>query len=128
MQASQATASEDNNSITKPKSLGEELYLVHLQRVAGVTPEEEDFDTLTPRKRAHSLGEELWDVHLKRSHGLEGDRDEEIPTDSAHNKSSERAEKNNRGKKAKKETSTDTSIQQSRYQLRKRGGGKAKNQ
>jgi hypothetical protein len=131
MQASQATASEDNYSSTKPKSLGEELYLVHLRRVAGVTPDEEDFDrgTFTPRKRAHSLGEELWGVHLKRSRGLEGDLNEEIPTDSAPNKSSERAaEKNKRGKKAKKETSSDTSIQQTRYELRKRGGGKAKSQ
>jgi hypothetical protein len=59
----------------KPATIGEELYLVHLQRHAGDKPREEDFDHLSPRKRFHDVGEELWEVHLKRSRGLAPDID-----------------------------------------------------
>jgi hypothetical protein len=59
----------------KPATIGEELYLVHLQRHTGEEPREEDFDHLSVRKREHDAGEELWEVHVKRSRGLNPDLD-----------------------------------------------------
>jgi len=67
---------------TKP-TLGEELFLVHLNRNAGKPVSEQDFDTVmssqspTSRKRSRSVGEELWEVHVRRSQGLEPDYDTE---------------------------------------------------
>lgn len=61
------------------KSVGEELFLVHLSRHKGEAPSEEDFDFESPRKkaRAPSIGEELWYVHCKRNEGMEPDADED---------------------------------------------------
>ena len=65
----------DKSSDANRRSAGEELYLIHLRREQGRERQEDDFDSETPRKRAHSLGEELWEIHLKRSRGLEPDID-----------------------------------------------------
>lgn len=61
------------------KTLGEELFLVHLSRFNKKEPSEDDFDHdyPVPRKRTMSAGDELWQVHLKRSTGTEVDNDEE---------------------------------------------------
>ena len=62
-------------------SKGEELYLVHLQRMAAPDPHpedvEDDHDYATPRKhpRDTTIGEELFQVHLDRSRGLPPDYD-----------------------------------------------------
>ena len=60
-------------------SLGEELFLVHLQRTTAPDPHpedaEDDHDYDKPRKPKKSIGEELFEVHLKRSKGLEPDYD-----------------------------------------------------
>lgn len=61
-------------------SRGEELFLVHLQRMAAPDPHpedaEDDHDYEIPRKPNKSIGEELFEVHLKRSVGLELDCDD----------------------------------------------------
>ena len=69
----------------KPKTnqeehtIGEELYLVHLQRTSAPDPHpedaEDDHDLPHPRKPNRSIGEELFNVHLKRSQGMEPDYD-----------------------------------------------------
>jgi hypothetical protein len=69
-------------SSTKPKTVGEELYLVHLRRHEGDEPKVEDFDFTTtpnptPRDRSLSAGEELWRIHLQRSQGVEGGEEKE---------------------------------------------------
>eukprot|EP01083_Nonionella_stella_P017809 49892_1 len=57
------------NKENKRKTIGEELWLVHLKRYQA-SPE--DFDIVSPRrKRSKSIGEELYEVHLKRCHGLD---------------------------------------------------------
>lgn len=72
---------------TAKRTVGEELYLVHLRRgqhhhekeVEGDkesdVESEDDHDYEPPRKRSRSIGEELFSVHLKRSEGLEPDYD-----------------------------------------------------
>ena len=56
------------NKDNKKKTIGEELWLVHLKRYR-INPE--DYDTIPPkRKRSKSIGQELYDVHLKRCQGL----------------------------------------------------------
>ena len=72
----------DKSDTSCRRSVGEELYLVHLRREQGRERSEDDFDCATPRKRAHSVGEELWDIHLKRSRGLDPDVDAEDPPSS----------------------------------------------
>jgi hypothetical protein len=68
------------------RTLGEELYLIHLSRFNKLERSGNDYDheTKEPRKRSFSAGEELWQVHLKRSVGLDLEADEEkeptIPT------------------------------------------------
>jgi hypothetical protein len=58
----------------KPATMGEELFLIHLQR--NKIPSEDDYDreegspSPAKRVRAHSVGEELWEIHLKRSRGM----------------------------------------------------------
>ncbi|EED91635.1 predicted protein [Thalassiosira pseudonana CCMP1335] len=63
------------------RSKGEELFLVHLQRMSAPDPHpedaEDDHDYPHPRKTAHSVGEELFNIHLKRSEGLDPDYDVE---------------------------------------------------
>lgn len=60
-------------------SIGEELYLVHLQRMAAPDPHpedaEDDHDRESPRKLQKTIGEELFEVHLERSRGLPPDYD-----------------------------------------------------
>jgi hypothetical protein len=61
------------------RTLGEELYLVHLSRFNKLERSETDYDheAKEPRKRSLSAGEELWQVHLKRSAGLDLEADED---------------------------------------------------
>jgi hypothetical protein len=60
-------------------TIGEELYLVHLQRITAPDPHpedaEDDHDLPHPRKMNRTIGEELFNVHLKRSQGLDPDYD-----------------------------------------------------
>ena len=53
------------------KTVGEELWLIHLKRH---TPTLEDYD-VPKRKRAKSIGQELYQIHLKRSQGVSFDSD-----------------------------------------------------
>ena len=56
-------------------TVGEELYLVHLQRSSEEA--EEDYDLPHPRKLNRTIGEELFNIHLKRSEGVDPDYDVE---------------------------------------------------
>jgi hypothetical protein len=71
--------SESSNNDTR--TIGEQLYLVHLNRFNKLERNADDFDheetTKEPRGRSFSAGEELWQVHLRRSAGLEPDDDKE---------------------------------------------------
>ena len=57
-------------SPTNQRTVGEELFLVHLHRQL----QEED-DTIIPRIRSRSVGEELYEIHLKRAQGIEPETD-----------------------------------------------------
>lgn len=60
------------------RTVGEELFLVHIARHKGEAPSEDDYDRVRgPRERSRSIGEELWGVHLRRSIGMEPDVDNE---------------------------------------------------
>jgi hypothetical protein len=63
-----------NPTLRAKRTLGEELFLVHLHRQ---TAEDAvaDKDGIPVRKRSKSIGEELFEVHLKRSEGVEPDYD-----------------------------------------------------
>ena len=70
------------------RSLGEELFLVHLHRQ---TPEDAYADRDDPvlegqRKRSRSVGEELYEVFLRRSEGTEPDYDLPATTSDAKKK------------------------------------------
>lgn len=105
---------QDNNSVNKAETVGEELYLVHLRRHEGEEVRPEDFDLLgntTPnKKRSGSIGEELWHVHMKRSKGMEPDTD----TDHDHNEEDESQETRI------KDQQDSTAQSPSRYNLRTR--------
>jgi hypothetical protein len=60
---------------TQKRSIGEELFLVHLSRQRS----DEDGDTILLRNRARSVGEELYEIHLKRARGMEPDDDDTMP-------------------------------------------------
>jgi hypothetical protein len=67
------------------KSLGEELFLVHLSRY---TPEKvDDFDHEDPEhlhsKSGMTVGEELWQVHCKRASECVEDEDNEASAEEA---------------------------------------------
>lgn len=65
-----------NPTLPAKRTVGEELFLVHLSRQ---DPEDivTDKDGVFPqRKRSKSIGEELFDVHLKRVAGVDPDYDE----------------------------------------------------
>lgn len=74
------------------RTVGEELFLVHLNRQ---DPEEAimDKDGVLPpeRKRSKSIGEELFEVHLHRSEGVEPDYD--VPKEQEEKKPAARKEK-----------------------------------
>ena len=57
-------------SPTNQRTIGEELFLVHLHRQL-----QEGDDDMTPRIRSRSVGEELYEIHLKRAQGMEPDTD-----------------------------------------------------
>eukprot|EP00586_Coscinodiscus_wailesii_P013680 CAMPEP_0172491654 /NCGR_PEP_ID=MMETSP1066-20121228/22533_1 /TAXON_ID=671091 /ORGANISM="Coscinodiscus wailesii, Strain CCMP2513" /LENGTH=125 /DNA_ID=CAMNT_0013260815 /DNA_START=114 /DNA_END=491 /DNA_ORIENTATION=+ len=64
----------------RKRTVGEELYLVHLQRShhhSNSEDSEDDRDVMidVPRKRSRSMGDELFSVHLKRSEGCSFDCD-----------------------------------------------------
>lgn len=64
---------------TEEHTIGEELFLVHLQRSSApdAHPEdnEDDHDLPHPRKTNRTIGEELFNIHLKRSQGMDPDYD-----------------------------------------------------
>mmetsp|Transcript_53087 Transcript_53087/g.60139 ORF Transcript_53087/g.60139 Transcript_53087/m.60139 type:complete len:113 (+) Transcript_53087:66-404(+) len=57
---------------------GEELYLVHLQRLR--EDDEDDHDQPSRKRLSSSLGEELWEIHMRRSTDSDShsDRDVEV--------------------------------------------------
>lgn len=77
-------------SLDKP-SLGEELFLVHLNRFDQEERSPDDFDrdevnggsSPCQRERSLSRGEELWHVHCKRMEQSEPDYDEDVDTNAA---------------------------------------------
>ena len=77
-------ATESHQDI-KPLSVGEELYLVHLQRKEQAE-RGDDQDHNNILKSPPRIGEELWQVHLKRSVGLEPDYDKEENLNKNHQK------------------------------------------
>jgi hypothetical protein len=64
---------DNNKSPNAPdkRTLGEELFLVHLHRANGGA---DDHD-VPPHARTKTIGEELYEIHLKRSQGVEPDYD-----------------------------------------------------
>lgn len=75
------TSSPESPLSPSKRTVGEELFLVHLHRQ---TPEDaiadKDFGIdAPPRKRSKSIGEELFEVHLKRCEGVEPDYDVSKP-------------------------------------------------
>lgn len=93
---------EDDSSVQENKrTVGEELFLVHLKRKAP-KDEEEDYDEEPPieRKRKSSIGEELYQVHLKRScHDLQCETDTNVPKCEDENKEECSENNPNRGEK-----------------------------
>jgi hypothetical protein len=65
-----------NPTLPAKRTVGEELFLVHLSRQ---DPEDlildKDGVPIPPRQRSKSIGEELFDIHLKRCAGGEPDYD-----------------------------------------------------
>ena len=60
------------------RTVGEELFLVHLSRANTTEPTVQDFDHVAKAERkmpATSPGEELWKIHCHRSAGIELDED-----------------------------------------------------
>ena len=89
------------------KTVGEELFLVHLSRVGKEGPGVDDLD-LDIKQEAHnrtgmSVGDELWRVHCKRSNGMEFESDED-PAEGTPSK-----------KKVKKATKVVASTKKSPY-------------
>lgn len=70
------------------KTLGEELYLVHLERFNKEERSPEDFDLeAKPKPREITPGEELWLVHCKRTAGVQLEEDcEQEPANDNKNK------------------------------------------
>lgn len=64
-----------NNHMSHKKTIGEELYQVHLRRKTAERVDSSDNKHDTARKGTKSIGEELFHIHLKRSQGLEFDQD-----------------------------------------------------
>jgi len=60
---------------TKKKTIGEELFLIHLKQESSKEENEKSLDEALPRKRSRSIGDELYEIHLKRSQGLPPDYD-----------------------------------------------------
>jgi len=75
-------SSKDLKPIEEHHTIGEELFLVHLQRTSApdAHPEEaeDDHDLPHPREPTKTVGEELFNVHLKRSQGMDPDYDVDI--------------------------------------------------
>ena len=79
------------------KTVGEELFLVHLSRFGKEEPREGDLD-LDVKQKAHnhtgmSVGEELWRVHCKRSNGVEFESDEDPAQDAPTKKKAKKVTK-----------------------------------
>jgi hypothetical protein len=108
----------ENSTRSYPRSVGEELFLVHLNRSESSGHDNDSGDgdrhhhhhapelvnpiaIATLRKREHTVGEELWLVHCKRSRGMTFDGDNEegfahVGSDHSDHDETEAAIKNNR--------------------------------
>jgi hypothetical protein len=60
---------------TRKRSIGEELFLVHLRRQLS----DDDGHTILLKNRIRSVGEELYEIHLKRARGMEPDDEDIMP-------------------------------------------------
>jgi hypothetical protein len=79
---SDTSIEEERMKTPKPSTVGEELFLVHLQRKTGDTMAAEEHEEHLRKRDCPSVGEELWDVYRKRSRGTEEEEDDE--TEEAH--------------------------------------------
>lgn len=77
---SEGTSTMDKHATA---TVGEELYLVHLQRLRG---EEDDHDHSPRKRRSSSIGEELWEVHKRRSVSMDNDGDLDSETSNTEEK------------------------------------------
>lgn len=62
-------------SFRQKRTVGEELYLVHLRRSNPKDNDDRDVETFSEKERVRSLGDELFSVHLKRSEGSDSNYD-----------------------------------------------------
>lgn len=98
---------DDDTNDHQKRTVGDELYLVHLNRQKHPFENEEEDDhdyEVPPRKRSRSVGEELWDIYLKRSEGIEPD------TDSDHHNNEGPAEQQSMGSPKEKDESEPTAV------------------
>ena len=69
-----------NETDNDKKTIGEELYLVHLERFTKEERSSDDFDhevsSSNKKLNKPTPGEELWLVHCKRSEGVELEADQ----------------------------------------------------
>lgn len=65
--AHSTSANHNTKKHLMSRSVGEELWEIHLARSSHVLDE---CGAFAPRKRIRSMGDELWEVHLKRSEGM----------------------------------------------------------
>ena len=63
----------------RKRTVGEELFLIHLSRFKEATEADYDHEDRPPRKPAMTVGEELWRIHCKRSQGLPQEEEEDEP-------------------------------------------------
>jgi hypothetical protein len=77
-------ATQDPPSPSRPKhptTVGEELFLVHLDRFDQLPRSPDDFDREHSSKQGGTtVGEELWSLHCKRSHNRQWEEHEEEET------------------------------------------------
>jgi hypothetical protein len=108
---------------TKPSTVGEELFLVHLQRERGDDANEGADQHRKSDRR--TVGEELWEIHRKRSRGRKDDGTDEAPGDdghsSDHSANDESKTKDHSGDFGDK---NDCANQKCRYNLRSKDAGK----
>mmetsp|Transcript_10406 Transcript_10406/g.22945 ORF Transcript_10406/g.22945 Transcript_10406/m.22945 type:complete len:136 (-) Transcript_10406:344-751(-) len=67
------------------KTVGEELFLVHLSRFSERSPDDYDREKPAHRSIERSVGEELWQVHCQRMKGVEFEEDRGEEDDSSSN-------------------------------------------
>eukprot|EP01083_Nonionella_stella_P226534 804385_1 len=66
------------STLNHHKTVGEELWLVHLKRQK--YEDDDTYDRIPRKRRNHkSVGEELYEIHLKRSQGFDQQEGDNLP-------------------------------------------------